>query len=179
MIAHIFSMTSILESEKYMDTATEAFFKVLEEYADNGEPFNIGKWMHMYTFDVIGELFFGRMFGFIDERKDIGGYMGAVDIILPHAIRMGVLWEWMRPFQILLVPFSSSLRHGITVFNNLAAESRRLVDERVGTKSERTDMLAKLLKVAADKSPDFDVTDVYTEAYTAMYAASSFGQAPC
>lgn len=120
--------------------------------------------------DVIGELFFGRMFGFINERRDVGGYIGAVDIILPHAIRMGVLYNWMRPFQVLLLPFSASLRHGLKVFNSLAAESKRLVDERKGNKSTRTDMLAKLLKVADEKAPDFDITDVYTESYTAIFA---------
>jgi hypothetical protein len=25
----------------------------------------------------------------------VGGFIGAVDIILPHAIRMGVLYNWM------------------------------------------------------------------------------------
>ena len=54
-----------------------------------------------YTFDVIGELFFGRMFGFLRERKDIGGYIAAVDIILPHAIRVAVLPKLLWPLQIL------------------------------------------------------------------------------
>jgi len=191
MIQNIFSMSSILESEQYIDNATNAFFTVLEEHAENGKPIDMGEYLQWYCFttrgqyfptllanaewnryamDVIGELFFGRMFGFINERRDVGGYIGAVDIILPHAIRMGVLYNWMRPFQVLLLPFSASLRNALKVFNSLAAESIRLVDERKGIKSARNDMLAKLLKVADEKASDFDITDVYTESYTAIFA---------
>lgn len=124
-----------------------------------------------YTFDVIGELFFGRMFGFIHSGKDVGGYIGAVDTILPHAIKMAVIPIWQRPFQIFMIPFSAKFRGAITKFNALAAASKQYVDERVNGKSDRTDMLEKLLGVMKEKSPDFDITDVYTESYTAMFVS--------
>jgi cytochrome P450 len=168
MIQGIFSMTSVLESEKYIDNCTASFLEVLSEYAEKDEIIDLGEWMNMYAFDVIGELFFGRPFGFIKERTDFCGYLSAVDNLLPHSIRMGVLYAWMRPIQFLMVPFSSSLQAGIRVFNKLKGSSWQLVEERVGKKSARTDMLAKLLQVAEEKGPDFDLTDVHTEAYTAM-----------
>ncbi|KAI5785117.1 cytochrome P450 [Pyronema domesticum] len=172
MIQGIFNLSSILESEKYIDVCTETYMKVLSDHAESGAVMDMSEWMQWYAIDVIGELFFGKMFGFMNERRDVGGYIGAVDIILPHAIRMGVLYNWMRPLQILLVPFSASLRHGIKIFGELGAESKRLVDERWGKKSARTDMLSKLIQVAEAKAPEFDITDVYTESYTAIFAGS-------
>jgi hypothetical protein len=121
-----------------------------------------------YTFDVIGELFFGRMFGFIHSGKDVGGYIGAVDTILPHAIKMAVIPIWQRPLQILMIPFSAKFRDAIAKFNALATASKQYVDQRLNAKSDRKDMLEKLLGVMREKSPDFDITDVYTESYTAM-----------
>jgi cytochrome P450 len=173
MISHLFSMSSVVESESFVDNATKAYFNVIDEYATKGKPMEMGHWLHMYTFDIIGELFFGRMFGFINERRDIGGYMAAVDVILPHAIRLAVLYEWMRPIiNIVMYPLSANLRQAIKCFEALGVESKRYVDDRVGKKSTRPDMLSKLLKVAEEKSPDFDITDVYTEAYTAIFAGS-------
>lgn len=127
-----------------------------------------------YTFDIIGELFFGRMFGFLSEGKDIGGYMGAIDKILPHAIKMAVIPAWMRHFQILLIPFSREFRDALRCFNALTAESIRYVDERVKSKATRTDMLEKLLKISKENAPVFDITDVYTESYTAMCVPAFF-----
>lgn len=127
---------------------------------------------HRYTFDAIGELFFGRMFGLLQERKDVGGYIAAVDIILPHAIRVAVLPKVLWPLQILMLPFSAKFRHSVSVFNSLTAESKKLVDERVESGKGRPDLLEKLLEVSRDKSPEFDMTDVYTESYTAIFAGS-------
>ncbi|KAA8907976.1 cytochrome P450 [Sphaerosporella brunnea] len=173
MISHIFSMSSVMEGEKFIDNATAAYFQVIEEHAQKGEKMEMGHWLHMYAFDIIGELFFGRMFGFIKERRDIGGYMGAVDVILPHAIRLAVLYEWMRPIiNVVMYPLSANLRQAIRCFEALGAESKRYVDERIGKPSARPDMLSKLIKVMEEKSPDFDITDVYTEAYTAIFAGS-------
>ncbi|KAH6683345.1 cytochrome P450 oxidoreductase [Halenospora varia] len=172
MINNIFTINSVLESEPYIDSVTEAFLKRMAEFADSNTVVDMSEWLHMYTFDVIGELFFGRMFGFIHSGKDVGGYIGAVDTILPHAIKMAVIPIWQRPFQIFMIPFSAKFRGAITKFNALAAASKQYVDERVNGKSDRTDMLEKLLGVMKEKSPDFDITDVYTESYTAIFAGS-------
>ncbi|KAL2013538.1 hypothetical protein VTN00DRAFT_1063 [Thermoascus crustaceus] len=172
MINSIFSMSQVREAECYIDNATQMFMKRMGQFADSGEVFDLSPWLHMYTFDVIGELFFGRMFGFLNEGKDIGGYMGAIDIFLPHAIKMAVIPAWMRHFQVLLVPFSRKFRDALKCFNALTADSIRYVDERVESKATRTDMLEKLLKISRERAPAFDITDVYTESYTAIFAGS-------
>ncbi|KAK0640042.1 Cytochrome P450 monooxygenase gsfF [Lasiodiplodia hormozganensis] len=172
MIQHIFTFKTVLDNEKYIDVVTELFMQRMAELADKGTVFDISEWVHWYTFDVIGELFFGRMFGFLRERKDIGGYIAAVDIILPHAIRVAVLPKLLWPLQILVLPFSAKLRRSLSVFKSLTAVSKKLVDERVESGKGRPDMLERLLEVSREKSPDFDITDVYTESYTAIFAGS-------
>jgi len=42
-----------------------------------------------YAFDVIGELFFGKKFGFLDERQDWGTYIKTLDILLPIFVMVG------------------------------------------------------------------------------------------
>ncbi|KAL3417395.1 hypothetical protein PVAG01_11395 [Phlyctema vagabunda] len=179
MINGIFRLESVLESEKYMDNVTRAFLVRMSEFADAGASIDMGDWVHYYTFDVIGELFFGRMFGSVDEGKDVHGYIGAVDTVLPHAIKMGVLPKWQRYIQYLLI-FSAKLWNAVQCFQVLEVASRvlvlgRLIDNLqniLAKQSERADMLDKLLTVVKDKEPDFDMSDVYTESYTAIFAGS-------
>lgn len=124
---------------------------------------------YSYASDVICELFFGHSFGYVKEGRDIGGYIEAVDAILPSTVKMGVLPSWVRPFYIFIFPFSAPFRLAISRFQSLARASKRYVDERLAKTNGRTDMLQKLLAVYREKSPDFDITDVYTESYTAMF----------
>ena len=101
MINSIITMTSVLESEEYIDNVTRAFFQRMSEFADSKTAVDMGEWLHLwvlahsvdrmtemtissYAFDAVCELFFGHQFGFVNEGRDIGGYMEAVDIILPH-----------------------------------------------------------------------------------------------
>jgi len=37
----------------------------------------------MYAFDVIGELTHGEMFEFIEKNTDIGGWISALDSLMP------------------------------------------------------------------------------------------------
>jgi hypothetical protein len=47
---------------------------------ESGQQADLACW---YAFDVLGELFYGKMFGFMSERTDIGNYMKAIDSLLP------------------------------------------------------------------------------------------------
>lgn len=49
MIQNIFSMSSILESEQYIDNATNAFFTVLDEFAENGKSIDMGEYLQWYV----------------------------------------------------------------------------------------------------------------------------------
>ena len=37
----------------------------------------------MYAFDVIGELYFGSMFGVLETREVVGGYIDVLDRRMP------------------------------------------------------------------------------------------------
>jgi hypothetical protein len=117
---------------------------------------------------VVTELFFGQAFGYVKNGKDVEGSIDAVDRIMPYNAKFAVLPAWARCFRILSYPFSASLRLSISRLGSLLVASQRHVDERLEGSSHRTDMLAKLLSVCKAKSPEFDITDVYVEAFGAL-----------
>ena len=76
-------MSTLVEFEPFVDSATELFLSRLEELyvsSDSGKPAvvcNLGKWLQYYAFDVIGELTFSKRFGFLDQGDDVGGIISS------------------------------------------------------------------------------------------------------
>ncbi len=56
-------MSSVLESESYIDDSSALFMQRMGEYADSEAVVDLGEWLQMYAFDIVGELLFGRRFG--------------------------------------------------------------------------------------------------------------------
>ncbi|KAF2211967.1 hypothetical protein CERZMDRAFT_97885 [Cercospora zeae-maydis SCOH1-5] len=74
LLSNVYSMSSVLESEAHVDVCTELFMARLSKFAANGQVLDLGMWLQMYAFDIIGELFFGQAFGFMEtsnKRRDI------------------------------------------------------------------------------------------------------------
>lgn len=71
-----------------------------------------------YTFDIIGELFYGRAFGFVDEGKDQNDWIKSLDKMIPFVCLMGVAPPLLRPFIGLGTMLSSAgkeIRKGVYV----------------------------------------------------------------
>lgn len=69
-------MTALLSFEPYVDTASEVFCRELtDRFATTGQSFDLGVWLQMYAFDVIGELTFSRRLGFLESGTDVNGVM--------------------------------------------------------------------------------------------------------
>lgn len=47
MINNIFTINSVLESEPYIDSVTEAFLKRMAEFADSNTVVDMSEWLHM------------------------------------------------------------------------------------------------------------------------------------
>lgn len=55
-VANAYSLTALLEMEKYIDSTSAVFFNQLDNFAVSGRSFNLGHWLQCYAFDVIGEV---------------------------------------------------------------------------------------------------------------------------
>ena len=65
MVVNSYSMTSMIELEPYVQQTINAFFRQLGEYADAGQPIDLAPWLQWFAFDNIGEITFGKRFGFV------------------------------------------------------------------------------------------------------------------
>ncbi|KAF2022781.1 cytochrome P450 pisatin demethylase-like protein [Setomelanomma holmii] len=62
VVSPVYTTTNVLKSESYINKVSELFVKRLGEHADRKEAIDLGTWLQMYAFDVIGEIFFGTVF---------------------------------------------------------------------------------------------------------------------
>lgn len=125
-----------------------------------------------YTFDVIGELFFGQQFGFMRDEHDYGQYIESLDTLLPGIALSCVLPSYLRPFHSTLGLLFPTIRKSISGFDEIRAAGRHWANVRqnqmnAGTVARRVDLLDKLFKIKEGKG-GFGIPDIQNEACVAM-----------
>ncbi|KAF1974187.1 cytochrome P450 [Bimuria novae-zelandiae CBS 107.79] len=176
IISSIYSMTNVTKSEAYIDSCSNLLTERLGQFASSGKPCDLGEWLHWYTFDVIGELFYGRAFGFIDEGKDQNDWIKSLDKMIPFVCLMGVAPPLLRPLigiGTLLMPAGQRIRKGV---ENIGESSARLMKEAYRSRMEvsRTDMAQQVFDIYEKNGQklDFRWGDVEQESYGALFAGS-------
>jgi hypothetical protein len=130
---------------------------------------------YRYTFDVLGELFFGKMFGYMKERTDIGNCMKAIDALLPAYTISGIVPSYLSKLCLSsTVLFSPSIRGAMGAVKLLDNASKTAVKRRnqeiEEKKDDRRDILRKLIEINADRGAHINFTerDIQRESYTAL-----------
>ena len=128
-----------------------------------------------YAFDVIGELYLGKMFGFLQKNHDHGGWIHSLDLLMPFLCLCAVAPASARPLILassLFVPGSfKALKAAEHIGISARSYVARRFDEgtRLGSR-KRTDMLQQLYDVHLEKGDklDFHMGDIEQEAYVGL-----------
>ncbi|UPX16733.1 uncharacterized protein EKO05_0007120 [Ascochyta rabiei] len=176
IVSNIYSMSNVAKSEQYIDSCSNLLVERLEQFATSGKACDLGEWLHWYTFDIIGELFYGRAFGFIDEGKDQNNWIKSLDKMIPFVCLMGVAPPLLRPLigiGTMLTAAGKEIRNGV---KNIGSSSSRLMEEAYASRHEvnRTDMAQQIFDIYENngKKLDFSWGDVEQESYGALFAGS-------
>ena len=86
----LYSMSSLVTYESYVDSCTDILEQRLREFASNGDTVDMMKWLQCYAFDVIGDITYSRRFGFLDAGKDVAGLMEALSKSMPYSTLVGI-----------------------------------------------------------------------------------------
>lgn len=142
---------------------------------DGGDYRCIAYMLLRYAFDVLGELFYGKMFGFIRERKDIGGYMKAIDSLLPAFTIGGTVPSYLTKIYLLsTIIFSPSVRGALGAVKQIEAASKTAVKRRKQeikeNKDDKRDILRRMLEIEADRGVELGFTyeHIYVESHSSM-----------
>lgn len=106
----VFSMTSVVQYEPFVDSTTNLFLERTEElFVREGQDCDFAKWLQFHAFDVIGEMTYGKRHGFLEENTDVDG-------IVEY---LGKMFSYVAPVSLLPpLPSTSTTRElGPTVAN--------------------------------------------------------------
>ncbi|KAF7533672.1 hypothetical protein G7054_g6888 [Neopestalotiopsis clavispora] len=112
-LAHAFSQKALLEQESIIRGYVDLLVEKLTPFANNGQQVNMCDWFNFTTFDIIGDMAFGRPFGCLRE----GVFHSWVSLIT-QTIKAGAFEQATRrmfqtnswPQQMLVKLIPSSLR---------------------------------------------------------------------
>jgi len=66
-----YSMKSMLSTVHATDKTIATLIRQLDRIASQSDTIDLGEWIHYFTFDYVGEVVFGRTFGFLEAGSDI------------------------------------------------------------------------------------------------------------
>jgi hypothetical protein len=128
-----------------------------------------------YAFDVVGELFFSCMFGFLDGAYDYGGYIGALNLLNPFFVLTCACPLYLRPLMLIsgaVIPRVSQALRAMKRIEDAAQEcvKRRQLLLNSYSPHHFTDMLQSFFDIARDKGndKDFGMEEVKMEIWVAL-----------
>ena len=194
IVSHTFSARSIGQFEQYIHCNIEDLVKQWTKLSDNAT--KSGKtwadidslhWFNYLAFDIIGDLAFGAPFGMINAGADIAEvretpsspprYAPAVQVLNRRGEVSNTLGSLpaLKPYAAYIPdPFFS---RGLKAVNDLAGIAiarvkARLDQENNGIKSERRDLLARLMEGQDENGQPMGQAELTAEALTQLIAGS-------
>ncbi|KAF2473714.1 cytochrome P450 [Lindgomyces ingoldianus] len=168
LVSGIYSMDRLKRLEPYVDKALIVLFSKLSELG--AKSINMGLWAQLFAFDVIGEVTFSKLFGFMDAGRDDGSF-GQIDAALRSAAWIGQV-PWLYWAHDTLSPFIGNwlgigARHG-----SLRAFAANEINRRKLRGSDHHDILEMLMNVNREKPDELDDTAVLSMATSNIFAGS-------
>ncbi|KAL4811719.1 cytochrome P450 [Aspergillus spinulosporus] len=163
-IAALYSMTSVVDSEPFVDETMEIFFQELDtRFGGTGRLLDLSKWLQFFAFDVMGMLSFSRRHGFLENGRDVCGILEGVWAFM-KTVAPATQMPWFDRIwnkNPIIALFKQTT--GLAVLE----VANRLVAERQASSSqhelEKRDMLSKFLEI---RSKDPNVPEWAPKAWT-------------
>ncbi|EAQ83729.1 hypothetical protein CHGG_10133 [Chaetomium globosum CBS 148.51] len=78
-VSGAYAMSTLVSFEPYVDTTMVVFCEQLQaRFVDPQKPCDLGSWLQMFAFDVIGELTFSKRLGFLESGTDVNNVMASI-----------------------------------------------------------------------------------------------------
>lgn len=173
-----YSMASMLQQGDRINGVIDLLKSKLDGFAAKNaggrrNVLDLGDWLHYFAFDVLGEVAFTRLFGFLDQGYDVEGCIRAIDdsqwyngIIgqipfMDNFLRRNPLWQY--------IPFLATKNALITRIALAEMEKRKPYDKG---KEQKSDLMGMLIRGHMRDPGRFGEGDVFAVAHGAIFAGS-------
>ncbi|EOA88692.1 uncharacterized protein SETTUDRAFT_106678 [Exserohilum turcica Et28A] len=179
IVNYLYSMSNIVQLEEEVDKCIQLLVTKFTDCAIKGNVIDMSEWVQWYAFDVIGQLFFSRMFGFLKGACDYRSYINALDLLIPFIAVACASPTYLRPLVLISGAAIPRVFKALKALKHIEDASEKCVMDRQhlinsGKAEECEDMLQSFFDVMEKRgqSNDFGITEVKMEAYGAFIAGS-------
>ncbi|KAI1204124.1 cytochrome P450 [Annulohypoxylon truncatum] len=167
LVARSYSMDSVVYLEPHVDTVINALVTRLKGFY--GEPIDLGYWMQLFAFDVIGAISFSRPFGYVEVGEDNGLFLRLQRALrslgwVKHAPR---LYRWHQTLMPIIGNWLASNDRNTYFFEFATKE----VQARTDRDGDYKDIVSQLLSVQKAK-PELNDTNIAFMMTTNVFAGS-------
>lgn len=160
-----FAASHLLKSENHMDEVMVKLFGWMDKFATDHKPMNLDEYLAYTASDVIGELFFSKSFGFIEQGRDIGGALASAKGVQAMGTMLGY-FHYL--FYLLVNPFTTWL--GLLPLGYVYKTSLETVKERQKNPDARFDGLALWMKTYQNTPERLSLREIYATTTTVVQA---------
>lgn len=133
-----------------------------------------------FSFDVLGELYFSNMFGFMSRDEDHQEWIESIDSLMPFMTLTQVSPKWFRPLMLSSTLLSASARKAAQTVDRMRTAAISAVEGRIkllkddGLDNSRQDMLGQMFGIYHEKGEkvDFQIEDIQVEVWAALMGGS-------
>lgn len=194
ILSHAFSDTALRSLEEYMIQNIELWCTLLTEGEGWSEVKDMSRWSNYLTFDILGELCFGKSFGLMTSPAQrylprmLLGTMHTFQTVRspyfrsilqrPDKVQIGnspllPYWPFLRDrlkLDRLLIPEFHSDRQAFRAFSTVAIKERIVESKKVG--GSRRDFFYWLLDATDGDDPGYTMPEILLECRTLIIAGS-------
>ncbi|KAG4433830.1 hypothetical protein IFR05_010678 [Cadophora sp. M221] len=172
--ASAYSMTSLMSYEPYVNNCLSLFITRFSEIARSGRSVDFAHWFQCYAFDVIGEITFGRRFGFLDGGIDGEDVFGAIESRTAYSTYVG-MFPMLHDVLFHLLPRSGG--HGFVgsyTRTRIASREQDLNKPELPEKNIKgpEDFVSKFLRIRAEDPGKMTNADIFTMCQSNIGAGS-------
>lgn len=179
--APLYSQSSVLSHESQFDRVIKLFYRRMEQFADTSETFDMSIWLRKYTFDIVGELIYGREggFGFIRDNIDYQNWCHLLEVMPAPASAMTYVPYGLRTLYMMSQMLNKESRAGMKGFFNVihqahAATKERVEEMKAPDYKKKDDLLAQMIDIVEERGDqiNWQMIDVTTELWATIWQAS-------
>lgn len=180
-VAPFYTQAAILEYEPRVDRCISLFHQRIEELVDNKKLTDIALLLRKYTFDVIGELFYGREggFGFLRDNIDYNNWGTLMEVLIRPLTATAYAPIGFKRLNMIIQMLYPDSRAGVFGFFEVIKQARdtlkqRLSDITAERLNGQDDILSKLIYTAQNDGQKYQFTllDVTTEIFAVIFAGA-------
>ncbi|KAI1209970.1 benzoate 4-monooxygenase cytochrome P450 [Annulohypoxylon truncatum] len=143
--ASAFSERAIVEQEELICTSVDKFIRQVGIRGSKKEGFDIGLMFEAMTFDVMGDLAFGKAFGALDEETRHPWIAAAIGSLM-MAVLVDVLNHYPTLARGVVVLLNGKFKKALKDMRTNERFVHDTVKRRIETKTDRKDLLTRIIQ---------------------------------